>query len=66
MKINSNRIRIMLAEAGKSQADLSEDSGLSKQSISAALARGTCRITTAGKLAHGLGVSVTEILEVTE
>ena len=63
MNINVAKIEIILAERGMTQKDLSDACGTSRQNINAVLRRGTCEPKTAGKLASGLGVHVTDILE---
>lgn len=63
MEINVLRIDTLLAEQGITKSKLAEKSGVSRQSISTILRRGTCEPLTAGKLAAGLGVRVADILE---
>lgn len=62
MRIDVHKIEIILAEQGITKTALAEDSGLSRQNISAILQRGTCEPRTAGKLANGLGVPLSEII----
>ena len=62
MNIDRVKIETILAEKGMTRLFLSSASGLSPQSISTIVRRGTCEPKTAGKLAAGLGVSVSEIL----
>ena len=66
MNINRTRIDAMLAERGLTQAALAADSGLSRQSVSTILTRGTCAPKSAGKLASALGVPVESLLEVND
>lgn len=61
MQIDSIKIKLILAEQEMTKTDLAERAGISQQSISNILTRGTCEPKTAGKLAKGLGVPVTEI-----
>ena len=63
MKIDSIRIKILMAEAEMNQADLAEKVGIARQNISAMLARGTCSIAKVGKIAKALGVDVREIIK---
>jgi DNA-binding XRE family transcriptional regulator len=63
MKINSSRIKIYLAERKITQSKLAELCGLSRQNISTILAKGRCNPVTAGKIADGLGVHVSEIIK---
>lgn len=62
MRINTRVIETILAERGLTKSALADMCGLSKQCISSITRRGTCEPRTAGKLARGLTVSVTEII----
>lgn len=62
MKIDTGKVEIILAEQGISKKMLSERCGVSRQSISVILRRGTCEPKTVGKLAEGLGINVKEII----
>lgn len=61
MKINAKKIEILLAEQGKTKQMLSRECGISAQSISTIIRRGSCEPRSAGKLATALGVHVMEI-----
>lgn len=61
MNINLSKLEVLLAERGMTKANLAVSCGMSRQSISTILKRGTCEPRTAGKLAAGLGVSVEDI-----
>lgn len=63
MKISATRIETILAERGMTKAALADGCGVSRQNISTIIRRGTCEPKTAGKLAAGLGVAVSEIVE---
>lgn len=63
MKIDANKIKMFLAERGLTRAAYAELCGISRQNISTILTRGTCEPRTAGKLAKGLGVPVSEIVK---
>lgn len=63
MKISALKIETLLAEHNMTKASFAEKCGISRQSISTIVRRGTCEPKTAGKLAAGLGVSVADILE---
>ena len=63
MTINAMRIETLLAERGMTKAGLAENCGISRQNVSTIIRRGTCEPKTAGKLAAGLGVPVTDIIE---
>lgn len=62
MKLDTHKITLVLAEQAMTKTALAERSGISRQSISTIMGRGTCSPPTAGKLAKGLGVSLTEII----
>lgn len=64
MNINAIKIETLLAERGMTKKDLAVECGISRQNISTIVRRGTCEPKTAGKLAAGLGVLVTDIMEV--
>ena len=63
MNISLVKIETMLAEKGMTRTALAELCGISRQNISTIIRRGTCEPRTAGKLAAGLGVNVSDILE---
>lgn len=63
MRIKATKIELMLAEKGLQKQDFAASAGLSRQSVSTVLRRGTCQAATALKIAHSLGVDVTEIIE---
>lgn len=63
MIIKPQQIETLLAAQGITKTELSERSGISRQSISTIIRRGTCEPRTAGKLAAGLGVSLTTIVD---
>ncbi len=62
MTISATKINLLKAEQRLTNVSLAERSGISRQSISTILLRGTCTPITAGKLARGLGVSVADII----
>lgn len=62
MTISATKINLLKAEQRLTNSALAERSGISRQSISTILLRGTCTPITAGKLARGLGVSVADII----
>lgn len=63
MKIDTKKVAVILAEQGLTKTAFAERCGVSRQNISTILGRGTCEPATAGKLANGLGVPVTEIVK---
>lgn len=63
MTINTQRIETMLAERGLTKAAYAGLCGISRQNVSTIIRRGTCEPKTAGRLAAGLGVPVTDIIK---
>ena len=63
MVIDKKRIETVLAEQGITKTALAAKCGISNQNLSIIIRRGTCEPRTAGKLASGLGVSVTDIMK---
>lgn len=63
MKISRQQVELLQAKAGLSTVELAERSGISRQNISTIKGRGTCNPVTAAKLAKGLNVPISEILE---
>lgn len=61
MYIDVLKIETILAEREITKAHLAWLSGISRQSISTIMKRGTCEPKTAGKLASGLGIPVGEL-----
>lgn len=63
MKIDSIKIKLLMAEQEINQNELAEKCGISRQNISLTLSRGTCHPVKTTKLANALGVSVQEIIK---
>ena len=63
MTINAQRIETLLAERGLTKATYAANCGISRQNVSTIIRRGTCEPKTSGKLAAGLGVSVSDIIK---
>lgn len=63
MRISKEKIECIMAAKGLTVADTADKSGISRQNFSTIRLRGTCAPATAGKIARGLGVDVTEIIE---
>lgn len=62
MKISAEKIEMLLAENGWTRKELADKCGICRQNISIIVRRGTCTPKTAGKLAAGFGVPITDIL----
>ena len=63
MLINSKTIEGILADRDMTKAALAAASGISRQTISTSIRRGSCEPKTAGKIARALGVPVESIIE---
>lgn len=63
MKIDVTKIKLLLAAQELTMSEFANRSGVSRQSICTIMKCGTCRPTTASKLAKGLGVDVAEIIK---
>lgn len=63
MNISSSRIEILLAERKMNMTKLADAAGVSRQTLSTVVRRGTCAPITAGRVAEGLGVEVTDIIQ---
>ena len=63
MKLNTAKIKMILAEQEMTRGELADICGICRQNVSVILNRGTCEPKTAGKIAKGLGVSVAEIVK---
>lgn len=63
MKINSLKLRLIMAERGITQTALSERCGVSRQNINTMLSRGSCSDINLVRIANALGVSAQEIMK---
>ena len=63
MKIKSIVMRVKMAELGLSQAELSNKTGLSRQSISTILCRGSGSPVNIGKIAKALDIPIETIIK---
>ena len=63
MKINTKKVMVILSERIMTQTELAELCGISRQNVSTIMTRGTCLPKTAGRIANGLGVPVSEIVK---
>lgn len=63
MKIEVKKIHIFLAEQKMTQLALAKKCGISRQNLSIIIRRGTCTAETAGKLAAGMGIPVSELIK---
>jgi len=63
MDIDVLKIKILMAEKGITQSKVADKCALTHQHVSKVLTRGRCTPITAGKIAAGLGVHVSEIIK---
>lgn len=66
MKLNKRELILRMAENGFNYRKLSEASGVSRQTISTSIARKSCALETACKLASALNVDVSALMEENE
>ena len=62
MKISKKKIMLILAEKEMTWSALAERIGMTRQNLSTIMGRGTCAPATAGKLAKGLDVPISDIV----
>ena len=62
MNISKRKIELLQARRQLTNEEFAKRSGVNSRNINLAKNRGSCTIATAGKIAKGLGVDVTEIL----
>lgn len=63
MKLNTWKIKLILAEKEMNQSDLAEKIGVNRQQINEILSRKTCSLKTLGRIAEALGAPVAEIVK---
>ena len=63
MKISRKKIEVLQAQHGYNHGQLAQAAGISRQSLSTIMGRGTCRPDNAGKIARALGVDPEEIAD---
>lgn len=63
MTINTQYVKLALADKRWTWAEYAANCGISRQNVSTIIRRGTCEPKTAGKLAQGLGVPVADIIK---
>lgn len=62
MRLNANKIKMLLAERGLAQYELAEQSGISRQTVSAILQKESCHPDTLLKVARALEVDPQELI----
>lgn len=62
MNINADRIRILAAQKGMNLTRLADKAGISRQTLSTTMTRGTCRAETIVKICEALEVEPIEIM----
>ncbi len=63
MRINKTKFELSMARKGLTATRLCELSGVSRQSISTIRYRGSCAPQTAARLAAGLGIDISELIQ---
>nr|WP_300880181.1 helix-turn-helix domain-containing protein [uncultured Acetatifactor sp.] len=62
MQLDVLKIEMFLAENGLNKSEYAKQCNISRQNLSMILRRGSCEPITAGKLARGLDIPVSEIV----
>ena len=62
MRINTDKIRLIAAQQGLNLGKLAEKAGVSRQTLSTTMTRGTCRTETVVKIYDALGLDPGELL----
>ena len=63
MKLNTWKIKLLLAEQEMSQTDLAVKIGVNRQQVNEILSRESCSLKTLGRIAKALNVSAMEIVK---
>lgn len=63
MRLNRNKISLLMAKMLVGQATLAEKAGISRQTLSAVMNGRNCRPELLGKISKALGVEPEEIIE---
>lgn len=63
MRIDRIKLTVLLTKKDMTVKELAEKVGLSRATVTAVKRGKSCTLVTAGKLAAGLGVDVSEIIE---
>ncbi len=63
MKLDKKKLELTLARSKMTVQSVAEKAGVSKNTVSGAFVRCSCKPMTAGIIAEALGVDVTEIMK---
>lgn len=63
MKLNTTKVRLLMAEQLINQKELADKAGVSRQTLSAIMNGRSCRPEIIGKISLALGVKPEEIIE---
>jgi DNA-binding Xre family transcriptional regulator len=63
MKLNTWKIKLILAEKEMNQSDLAVKCGVNRQQINEILSRESCTLKTLGRIAKALDIPVAEIVK---
>ena len=63
MTISTKRLEALLGAKNLTKKDFSKHCGVSRQTLSTIVRRGTCEPRTAGKIARALGVTIEYLTE---
>lgn len=63
MRINRDKIQVLMAEKGMTQKDIAKATGVSQGTISATMRNNNPRATSVKRISDALGVKIEDILE---
>jgi DNA-binding Xre family transcriptional regulator len=63
MRLNTTKVRLLMAKQVINQASLAAKAGISRQTLSAVMNGRSCRPELLGKISRALGVEPEEIIE---
>ena len=62
MLINTDKVRLLTAQQGMNLSKLAEKAGVSRQTLSTTMTRGSCRTETVMKLCDALSIDTSDIV----
>ena len=63
VRVSTSKIKYFMGSKLMTQGALAKTANVSRATINSTLSKGSCSISTVGKLAKALGVEVTDIIE---
>lgn len=63
MMVNSKKLMVSMAKREMRAADVANEAGLSRRTLSSVMQTGVCRTDTLGKIARALGVEPEQLMD---